>query len=623
MAAIISNLLANYDPDAYQRRQTENDLKRAQIGQVQATAAQTGLVNQRLERELRDQQIIAQAWKNALDASGNVDPNRLAIGVIQGGGSPGAVMPILQQMTEYRKNNALAEKDILDAQQKRHDQLRGILSSIPRNADPDTAQRLWDEAMPRIKPLLDPNETLPAAYPGADAVQRIANSHALQSALIDEQLKKQQIAASEGSQKKTEQETAAARRKEGLQALAAIVDPATGLPADAAQYALVRQKYPELNAPEMPSKAWNELTFRAELPPDKWAEYDATRRMAAMTPEQWKARVDAVVPPAGVKIGDQIYDTSALNARTWGLVQGYIQRGDWKGADTAIKDASDQIGRTETGVRTAKATAPIKVMVAGQEAAARTPQLSDNALDLMAEDALNGKMPSSRNPILYARVMNRAAELAKERGMTAQGALLARNAAAANRTALNAVTKQYEVLKPFGEMAEKNADLLEKKLAEVSDLGGSLLNTPVRELESKFGSAKVAALKAALLPVQADFARILNSPTGSGVLSDDARHEMQQAIKPGATVAEMRAALGVFRQDWQNRKQTYESQIQDLTGRSVAGGTGAGTAAGQPGTQTGADAAQYVRKAQTKDGHIIGQKSDGGWYDVQTGQKVQ
>jgi hypothetical protein len=167
--------------------------------------------------------------------------------------------------------------------------------------------------------------------------------------------------------------------------------------------------------------------------------------------------------------------------------------------------------------------------------------------------------------------MERAAALAQERGMTNQQVLLSRNAAAANKTALNSVTKQYETLKPFADMAEKNADILESKMGAVTNLGAPVLNTPLRELEQKFtGNTNVTAFKAALMPVQADFARILNSPTGGGVLSDHAREEMQTAISPGATPAQIKSALDVFRQDAKNRRESYEANIADLQHRSIA-----------------------------------------------------
>jgi hypothetical protein len=124
-------------------------------------------------------------------------------------------------------------------------------------------------------------------------------------------------------------------------------------------------------------------------------------------------------------------------------------------------------------------------------------------------------------------------------------------------------------------MAEKNANILEQKAALVDSLGAPFLNTPLREIEQKFaGNTDVAAYKAALLPVQADFARILSSPTGAGVLTDESKREMQGAIGAGATPGMVKAALDVFRTDARNRKASYEASISDLTGRSIAGGHG-------------------------------------------------
>ncbi len=286
-----------------------------------------------------------------------------------------------------------------------------------------------------------------------------------------------------------------------------------------------------------------------------------------MTPETIDATIDSVIAPGG--------ETAGLNARTKALAKQAVQAGmPLSAVQAVIKDASDQIGRTETAVATAKATAPIKVDIHNKEQAdnraARTPD--QQTLDFMAEKVLAGEPPASRDAVANAAVFKRAAEIAESRGMTAQAAVLASHSAKANTQALNAVTKQYETLKPFAEMAEKNADILEKASKNVTDLGASFLNTPVRELEAKFGGTKTAAFRAALLPVQADFARILNSPTGAGQLTDSARKEMEHAIGPGATPGQITAALDVFRQDARNRKESYEAAIKDLTGRTVSRG---------------------------------------------------
>lgn len=290
-----------------------------------------------------------------------------------------------------------------------------------------------------------------------------------------------------------------------------------------------------------------------------------TSLMMSMTPAEWGVQVDQVIPPTG--------NRNDLNKRTKSLVQNYVARGDFDKAEAAIKDASDQMGRTETGVETARATAPIKIQLGRDLANARAPQIDADGMDMMAEQALAGTPPSSKNPILYARVYQRAAALAKERGLDAQGAVMAGNAAKASKEGYDTVYKQYATLKPFAEMAEKNAKVLEQKAQDVSDLGAPFFNTPIRDLESKYGgNTKVAALRAALLPVQADFARILNSPTASGSLTDTARGEMEDALGKNATFGQLHAALGVFRQDAQSRKDSYEEQLKELQAGSVVRG---------------------------------------------------
>jgi hypothetical protein len=307
----------------------------------------------------------------------------------------------------------------------------------------------------------------------------------------------------------------------------------------------------------------------AELPKIQAEAEEEQRKntlMKSMTPTQWDQQIDEAISAK---------DHGPLNQRTKALVHQALAQGDFKAAQAAIKDGADQIGRTETALATAKATAGTKIYVSNAEAEAKAKlaRPSDPGLDLMAEGVLSGNPPGSRNPIIVKAIWDRAAEIAASRGQNAQAALAAANSAHASKEALNAVTKQYETLKPFAEMAEKNADVLEKQMQKVSDLGAPFLNAPLRGIESKFfGNANVAAFHAAMLPVQADFARILNSPTGSGVLSDTARNELQTAISPNATVGQVKAALDIFRTDAHNRKAAYEAQLKDLGAASVAGG---------------------------------------------------
>ena len=517
----------------------------AQTGFTNAATQGQQLENQQKQIALKDQQILGDAFRQ----SGG-DPNSMLKLAVQNGISPagymgfqGSQVALQQKYAELGKSKVDTGKTKLDIEEKQNQdrgQVYGTLSQLGRvPTDPEIAAAQAQLAR-------DPTHPVPTADqlrdPGFLQLQNGFSGY--QKTLIAQAKDKAATAESLGKAAESSQKVAGERRQQSVADLQALpVDPATGTPSPQA-IAPWLEKYKDVLPPSFsPTAQGIAQLMRSGVPVEKQPEYDIKGTQAAamkdpQTLARLNAQIDSAIDPA--KGEAYAYENNMAKQAVAGILRG---GGTPENAQAAIKDSADRIGRFQAGVATAKATAPIKIQVAGAEAQARTPQTSSDALDLMAENALAGQMPSSRNPILYARVMDRAAQLAKERGLSSQQAVMERNAAQANKGAYAAVTKQYETLKPFAEMAEKNADLLEQKLSQVSDLGASVLNTPLRELEGKFGSTKVATLKASLLPVQADFARILNSPTGSGVLSDDARHEMERAITPGATVGQMRAAL--------------------------------------------------------------------------------
>lgn len=99
--------------------------------------------------------------------------------------------------------------------------------------------------------------------------------------------------------------------------------------------------------------------LNAELPGIQ-ADSDVKAAQAAslkrMTDADWQQQIDATLPDKN----------SALYQRTRAAVNFYRNQGNLKAADDAIKAAGDQLGRTETAVATAKATAPTRIEVAGE-----------------------------------------------------------------------------------------------------------------------------------------------------------------------------------------------------------------------------------------------------------------
>lgn len=536
-----------------------------------------GLLQQRQLQQvaLQEKQMELQDNQNlrSLYIQHKGDLSRVLADAPNAGVSPKTINALTEQFQKIQQTAASTDQMKLQNSLSHNDRLSGRIDVVKSIKDPMAQAAAWSQQRKAAVAAgdLDPNDpNIPEEFPGMDHLEGIYAGLLGHKQITEEALRAQQLANAATENKIRTADEARKVKAEALQALTGVQNQ-QDFDAWSTQYPEVAKTLHSGGEPGAPSPfdpATVQKFVRQAVPVKEQPEYDIATKtaasMAKMTPADWQRQVQTA---AG--------GNAKLAERTQVLVDAAVARGDFKAAQAAIKDASDQIGRTETAVATAKATLPVKIELgAGMQAAkdkARLP--SDDAIDLMAEDILNGKNPSSKNALLYAKAMDRAAAVAKERGLTAKQVLLERNAAGANKKALDAVTKQYETLKPFAEMAEKNADVLEAKSKLVSDLGASVLNTPIRELQSKFtGNKNVAAYRAALLPVQADFARVLNSPTGSGVLSDTARSEMGKAIKDGATVGELKAALDVFRTDAKNRRESYEADIADLKQRSVAGG---------------------------------------------------
>lgn len=281
------------------------------------------------------------------------------------------------------------------------------------------------------------------------------------------------------------------------------------------------------------------------------------------TVDDAQAKLDALFPPdskdANVKDTNTRY-SNLLKAGPYAPLLG--------------QKVVDQAGREAESISVEKNKLPIKI----EQLQAGAGNIGGGGLDLAAQAYLQNQTLPGRNALLNAKIMNRAAEIAKDHGMNAQAVVAARNAAAASKEALDDLTKKSANVEAFSQTAEKNMQVLEGAMKDVTDLGAPFLNTPIRTLQAKIGDAKVTAFSAAIVPVQTEIAKILNSTSATGMLTDTARSEMEHAISPGATPAQLKAALDIFRKDIHNRKDTYAAQLQDLQQKSVVGGSDAGPA---------------------------------------------
>lgn len=201
-----------------------------------------------------------------------------------------------------------------------------------------------------------------------------------------------------------------------------------------------------------------------------------------------------------------------------------------------------------------------------------------SAIDQAAERyASTGVLPSgfARSPGTLTAIMSRAAELHPEGDIAGNSAVFA-----ANKTALSALQKSFSNVSAFENTAGKNLDVFLKQAGKVIDSGSPWINKPLRSLDAKaLGDTDQAAFNTARTTALTEIAKVLNSPTGAGVLSDSARHEVEGLIGPDATLKQIVAAANILKQDMANRHQSYADEIGNL--QKAVGQKGAAAGGGQ------------------------------------------
>src|SRR5215469_10633107 len=208
--------------------------------------------------------------------------------------------------------------------------------------------------------------------------------------------------------------------------------------------------------------------------------------------------------------------------------------------------------------------------------------LSNTALDMQAEKYFQtGQLPpigrGTAGAVQNRKIINRAVELHA-------GESLAEGSAeyAANKKSLEHLQTQFDSVSAFEQTARKNLDQVVATGAKVPELGAKFLNTPVRAISADvLGTPEMAQFRTALLTAQTEAARVLNSATAAGVLSDEARRDAQKVLNGDLPYKSMVASINQLKTDFGNRHVSYAQQIADIKGR-IGGGAAAPAPAETP-----------------------------------------
>lgn len=372
---------------------------------------------------------------------------------------------------------------------------------------------------------------------------------------------------------------------------------------DQASYDQIRKDNPEGTAdwPTLYNANTAKSLLKRAIPIEKQVELGIAN-LSDVDPQHVDQQVDA------------LNLSPALSSRTKLMVRSAMARGDLKGAQAIVKDASDQMGRTETAVATAKATEPIKIDIASATDAAKLAKSGITEDDLQragTEYALTGVMPAlGMSSGARSKILHYKEQFARDSGLSPKDLATAAAAYKGDSKSLENFQKQRDQIVSFEQTARKNLDLFLDAADKIPDTGVPWLNTPIRALDaSVVGSANMAAVNAARQVANNEIAKVTSGGGLGGVLSDSARKEVSNYNPQNATFAQTKAVAKILKQDMQNRRESMDATLGEIKNRiGNPGGAGQPAKPTEPAKQYNAgDMVNY----QGKPHKVVGYTAEG------------
>lgn len=148
---------------------------------------------------------------------------------------------------------------------------------------------------------------------------------------------------------------------------------------------------------------------------------------------------------------------------------------------------------------------------------------------------------------------------------SAQAAVVRNLQIQASKGALAQLTKNKSAVEAFSGTARKNWELFLNTAKDVVDSGSPWVNMPLRAVDRQsLGSKELAAYNAARQVATTEISRVISNPNLVGVLSDQARQELQSIVPGEATLGQLYSISNVLLQDMDNRKSSIDDTIRDI-----------------------------------------------------------
>jgi hypothetical protein len=268
-------------------------------------------------------------------------------------------------------------------------------------------------------------------------------------------------------------------------------------------------------------------------------------------------------------------------------------------AETGRHNIATEGQATTTAKETARHNRAVEAATAARlkaESAGAESPMSPEGLQIAAWQYIQtGSMPplgmGKQAAAARMRIINEAGRIAKAGG---GDPVLNSALYKADSQALTQQQKSLSAITAFENTAKQNLKVMEDAAKKIVDTGVPWINQPLRAIGERAGSPELAAFNTARQAVIPEIARILTNPNLSGVLSDSARHEIDQMLRGDASMSQMLASIKILRTDMDTRRKSLVDEIDAITSRISSRGASS-TGRGNPPAPAAAPGSGNVR----------------------------
>jgi len=215
----------------------------------------------------------------------------------------------------------------------------------------------------------------------------------------------------------------------------------------------------------------------------------------------------------------------------------------------------------------------IPVNASTQAAAALTGDSLDDQAEYFRQ---THQLPAGagRSPAMAARIMNRAAELARAKGQDNEAVAIMQQSAQATRGAVAAVQRQKGLLGSAERTAGMNLDLAVQAGTKVDRTGSPMINKVIQHFRTGVTSdPETRVFVNSLITARNEYARVVSGATGATGITDSARSEAKELFDTIDSQETLRKVVAYAKKEMRNRMSGFDQQLNELRG-NMAGDLG-------------------------------------------------